>query len=66
MILARRVEQVHGCLPKLTVTLKYLVVSTTCFERDNEPVRKLRTEPAPFACKESKEGKTDYKLFQKI
>jgi hypothetical protein len=39
------------CSPKLTVTLKYFVVSTTCFERDNEPVRKLRTDPAPFACK---------------
>lgn len=30
---------------------KYLVVSTICFERANDPVKKLRTEPAPFACK---------------
>lgn len=38
-------------LPKLTVMLKYLVVSTTCFESAREPVKKLSTDPAPFAYK---------------
>jgi len=31
--------------------LKYLVVSTICFERASEPVKKLNTDPAPFAWK---------------
>lgn len=30
--------------------LKYLVVSTICFERAIDPVRKLSTDPAPLAC----------------
>lgn len=36
-------------LPKLTAILKSLVDSTTCLERGREPVRKLKTDPAPFA-----------------
>lgn len=43
-----------GRLPKLTVILKYLVVSTMCFESSIDPVKKLSTEPAPFAYKRNK------------
>lgn len=37
-------------LPKLTVMLKYFVLSTMCLESARDPVKKLRTEPAPLAC----------------
>ena len=30
--------------------LKYLVVSTRCLDRATDPVMKLKTDPAPFAC----------------
>ena len=50
-IYARHVYTLVVLLPKLTVMLKYLVVSTTCFESAREPVKKLSTDPAPFACK---------------
>lgn len=43
-------------LPKLTVMLKYLVTSVTCLESANDPVRKLSTDPAPFACKKHNFG----------
>lgn len=36
-------------LPKLTVMLKYFVVSTMCFESATDPVKKLSTDPAPLA-----------------
>lgn len=48
-------------LPKLTVMLKYLVVSAMCLDSASDPVRKLRTEPAPLACMQIRE-----KIFKEV